>query len=53
MEALSIAIYNKAKCKEIDITYIFSNSSFNKKVLKLAIQFAGKLFLRKFGLAKK
>ncbi|MCG9875079.1 MAG: glycosyltransferase family 2 protein [Leptospiraceae bacterium] len=53
MEALSIAIQNKAKCKEIDITYIFSNSSFNKKVLKLAIQFAGKLFLRKFGLAKK
>ncbi|NCN09784.1 MAG: glycosyltransferase family 2 protein [Leptospira sp.] len=53
MEALSIAIKNKAKCKEVEITYIFSNSSFNKKVLTLAIQFAGKLFLRKFGLAKK
>jgi dolichol-phosphate mannosyltransferase len=53
MEALSIAIQNKAKWKEIDITYIFSNSSFNKKVLKLAINFAMKLLTRKFGFNRK
>ncbi|WCL47561.1 glycosyltransferase family 2 protein [Leptospira sp. GIMC2001] len=49
MEALSIAISNKAKWKEIDITYVFSNSSFNSKVFKLAMKFAGKLLFRKLG----
>ncbi len=49
MEALSIVSLQGGTIKEIPISYIFSNSSFNSKVLKLAIQFAKKLLLRKFG----
>lgn len=50
MEALSIVSKNKGKIKELPITYVFSNSSFNKKVFKLAIEFAKKLLLRKWKL---
>lgn len=50
MEALSIVSRNDGKITELPITYVFSNSSFNKKVLKLAIQFAKKLLLRKWKL---
>ncbi len=50
MEALSIVSRNEGKITELPITYVFSNSSFNKKVLKLAIQFAKKLLLRKWKL---
>lgn len=50
MEALSIVSLNNWKVTEYPITYIFSNSSFNSKVLKLAIQFAKKLLLRKWRL---
>lgn len=49
MEALSIVSLQGGTIKEIPISYVFSNSSFNSKVLKLAIQFAKKLLLRKFG----
>lgn len=48
MEALAIAISNDASFKEVPITYIFSNSSFNSKVLKLALSFAWKLIQRKW-----
>lgn len=48
MEALSIVSLNNWIIKEYPITYVFSNSSFNSKVLKLAIKFAKKLLLRKF-----
>ncbi|TGN14691.1 glycosyltransferase [Leptospira ilyithenensis] len=49
MEALSVVSLQGGTIKEIPISYVFSNSSFNSKVLKLAIQFAKKLLLRKFG----
>ncbi|MCC5815675.1 MAG: glycosyltransferase [Leptospira sp.] len=52
MEALSVAIQSKAEFKEVDITYVFSNSSFNSKVFKLALKFAFKLLLRKWKLAR-
>lgn len=48
MEALSIAIQSKVEFKEIDITYVFSNSSFNSRVLKLAMKFAFRLLLKKW-----
>lgn len=50
MEALSIVANNDGSIKELPIRYVFSNSSFNRKVLKLAIQFAKKLLLRKWKL---
>lgn len=50
MEALSIVVRSGGKIYEIPIQYIFSNSSFNRKVLQLAIQFAKKLLLRKWKL---
>ncbi|TGL01928.1 glycosyltransferase family 2 protein [Leptospira levettii] len=50
MEALSIVSKNNGSIKELPIKYVFSNSSFNRKVLKLAIQFAKKLLLRKWKL---
>lgn len=49
MEALSLVYQNGGTVREIGITYIFSNSSFNRKVLKLALQFAWKLLKRKWG----
>jgi dolichol-phosphate mannosyltransferase len=52
MEALALAMKNKASFIEVDITYVFSNSSFNRRVLKLAMKFAWKLFLRKIYLTK-
>lgn len=51
MEALSIVSLSGGSIKELEIKYVFSNSSFNSKVLKLAIQFAGKLLLRKWKLS--
>lgn len=47
MEALYLVYSAGESVKEIGITYKFSNSSFNKKVLKLALAFAWKLFKRK------
>ncbi|NBU97767.1 MAG: glycosyltransferase family 2 protein [Spirochaetia bacterium] len=49
MEALTIAYREGGKVKEIGIHYKFSNSSFNRRVLKLAIAFAWKLLKRKWG----
>ncbi|EKR65052.1 glycosyltransferase, group 2 family protein [Leptospira weilii str. 2006001853] len=51
MEALSIVAKNKGTIREIGIHYVFSNSSFNRRVLKQAIWFALKLLKRKLGLA--
>jgi dolichol-phosphate mannosyltransferase len=48
MEALALTYRNGGVVKEIGIHYKFSNSSFNKKVLKLAIQYALKLLKRKW-----
>ena len=50
MEALYLTYSNGGTVREIPITYIFSNSSFNKKVLKLAWAYASKLLKRKFGM---
>ncbi|TGL61988.1 glycosyltransferase family 2 protein [Leptospira ognonensis] len=50
MEALSIISLAGGSVRELPIKYIFSNSSFNSKVFKLAVQFAKKLFLRKLHL---
>ncbi len=52
MEALALTYKNGGTVREIGIHYKFSNSSFNRKVLKLAISFALKLLLRKWGLKK-
>ncbi|EMY76806.1 glycosyltransferase, group 2 family protein [Leptospira weilii serovar Ranarum str. ICFT] len=49
MEALSIVAKNRGTIREIGIHYVFSNSSFNRRVLKQAIRFAFKLLGRKFG----
>lgn len=53
MEALSIVSLNGGSIKELPIKYIFSNSSFNSKVLKLAVQFAKKILFRKLRLLPK
>ncbi|AVQ11644.1 Glycosyltransferase, group 2 family protein [Leptospira santarosai] len=50
MEALWIVSKNYGTIREIGIHYVFSNSSFNRGVLKQAIRFAFKLLRRKFGL---
>ena len=50
MEALYLVCKNGGKVNEIGIHYVFSNSSFNRKVFKQASQFAWKLVKRKFGL---
>ena len=52
MEALTLAYRNGGSVKEIGIHYKFSNSSFNRRVLKLAIAFAWKLLKRKWRLEK-
>ncbi|MCB1176931.1 MAG: glycosyltransferase family 2 protein [Leptospiraceae bacterium] len=52
MEALALTYRNGGSVREIGIYYKFSNSSFNKKVFKLAISFAMKLFRRKWGFSK-
>jgi dolichol-phosphate mannosyltransferase len=39
MEALALCVRSGMKISEIPINYIFSNSSFNRKVLKQAIKF--------------
>lgn len=49
MEALALTYKNGGSVREIGIHYKFSNSSFNKKVFKLAISFALKLLKRKWG----
>jgi dolichol-phosphate mannosyltransferase len=48
MEALALTFANGGSVREIGIYYKFSNSSFNKKVFKLALSFAWKLFKRKW-----
>ncbi len=48
LEALAITYKNGGSVREIGISYKFSNSSFNKKVLKLALAFAWKLLKRKW-----
>lgn len=48
MEALYFVQKMNGTINEIPIHYIFSNSSFNRKVLKLAIGFAWKLIKKKF-----
>lgn len=48
MEALALTYKNGGSVREIGIFYKFSNSSFNKKVFKLALSFAWKLFKRKW-----
>ncbi|MDX1958378.1 MAG: glycosyltransferase family 2 protein [Leptospiraceae bacterium] len=48
MEALYLVYKNGGSIKELGIYYKFTNSSFNKKVFKLALSFAWKLFKRKF-----
>lgn len=49
MEALYLTYNNgEGSVEEVGIHYKFSNSSFNRKVLKLALQYAWKLFKRKF-----
>ncbi len=53
MEALSIISLSGGTIKELPIKYIFSNSSFNSRVFKLAVQFAKKLLLRKLHLKPK
>ncbi|GBF51825.1 dolichyl-phosphate beta-D-mannosyltransferase [Leptospira ryugenii] len=53
MEALSIVSLGGGSIKELPIKYVFSNSSFNRKVLKLATDFAKKLLLRKLHLLPK
>lgn len=53
MEALSIVSLSNWIIKEYPITYIYSNSSFNSRVLKQAASFAKKLLLRKWGLLSK
>jgi dolichol-phosphate mannosyltransferase len=53
MEALSIVSLGGGTIRELPIKYIFSNSSFNSRVLKLAAQFAKKLLLRKLKLIPK
>lgn len=53
MEALSIVAKAGGSIKEIPIQYTFSNSSFNSKVLKLAIKFAKKLLFRKWKISPK
>lgn len=53
MEALSIVSLSGGIVKELPIKYVFSNSSFNSRVLKLAVQFAKKLLLRKLRLIPK
>ncbi|AVV50166.1 glycosyltransferase [Leptospira santarosai] len=50
MEALWIVSKNYGTIREIGIHYVFSNSSFNRRVLKQAIRFAFKLLRKKFGL---
>ncbi|MCB1142641.1 MAG: glycosyltransferase family 2 protein [Leptospiraceae bacterium] len=52
MEALALTYRNGGSVREIGIHYKFSNSSFNKKVLKLAIDFALKLLKRKWGMGR-
>lgn len=47
MEALSIVAKNQGTIREIGIHYVFSNSSFNRRVLKQAIRFALKLLRKK------
>lgn len=50
MEALHIAVKNGASQKEIPITYKFSNSSFNRRVLFQAMFFARHLYRKKLHL---
>lgn len=50
MEALALVYQNGGTVREIGITYVFSNTSFNSKVLKLALQYAWKLLKRKWEL---
>ncbi len=48
MEALYLTYKNGGSVKELGIHYKFSNSSFNSRVLKQAVNYASKLLKRKF-----
>jgi len=48
MEALYLVHQMKGSIEEIGIRYVFSNSSFNRKVLKQAVKFALGLIANKF-----
>lgn len=50
MEALTLSYRAGGTVEEIGIHYKFSNSSFNRRVLKLAIAYAWKLLRRKWGI---
>ena len=50
MEALTLCYRNGGSVEELGIHYKFSNSSFNRRVLKLAIAYAWKLLRRKWGI---
>ncbi len=52
LEALYIALSLNAKFMEVPIKYVFSNSSFNLKVLRQAMKYAWKLLLKKWKLSK-
>ncbi len=47
MEALSLVVRAQMSFSEIPITYVFSNSSFNSKVLRLAMRFGWHLIQTK------
>jgi dolichol-phosphate mannosyltransferase len=51
MEALTLCYRNGGSVEELGIHYKFSNSSFNRRVLKLAIAYAWKLLRRKWGIS--
>ena len=48
MEALYLVHKMGGEIREINISYVFSNSSFNRNVLKQAIRFAWGLLKKKF-----
>jgi dolichol-phosphate mannosyltransferase len=47
MEALALCVRDGMNAAEIPITYVFSNSSFNKRVLRQAMKFGMRLLLTK------
>jgi dolichol-phosphate mannosyltransferase len=50
IEALYLTYSNGGRVREVGISYLFTNSSFNKKVFLFAWEYAKKLLKRKIGL---
>lgn len=48
IEALYLTYINGGKLKEINITYLFTNSSFNKKIFLYALDYSKSLLKKKF-----